>query len=410
MQHVGGHHMHEPVDASAVASVGNPTCAFVTGGPREYLAGLNCIGRRLEQVGSKYPLLVMVEPEQETWMRSQVVINSHPNSALIAWRRFPDPAKRNDSWRYRSAHVLDKLNLFGMPFRRLVWIDSDIFVRRNIDALCELPDDVPFAATLDVEGRPNHCWPNFFACKANCSQEYNMSLDATPYVGLRVAEVTPPPSRCRYIMQSGVMMIHPFNLTAFNELIVAPVRHETVKSYDSGDQGLINSLIYGPLQLFGTSYMRLHPMYNVIGRHARHTEQKLQVKNIMSVQRGLAAPRNITAHLQHFTRETRPWQVPPTLSNNTRYGEFAATCGPVVCLSDHTPKSKLSKQQRDESGAMPPSDMGMHPTWLSYCNGSLRSQTAASKWQFVAEDRTFTAGSPLHGSAVAWQARRRATV
>ena len=237
-----------------------------------------------------------------------------------------------------------------------------------------------------------------------------MSLDATPYVGLRVAEVTPPPSRCRYIMQSGVMMIHPFNLTAFNELIVAPVRHETVKSYDSGDQGLINSLIYGPLQLFGTSYMRLHPMYNVIGRHARHTEQKLQVKNIMSVQRGLAAPRNITAHLQHFTRETRPWQVPPTLSNNTRYGEFAATCGPVVCLSDHTPKSKLGKQQRDESGAMPPSDMGMHPTWLSYCNGSLRSQTAASKWQFVAEDRTFTAGSPLHGSAVAWQARRRATV
>ena len=148
--------------------LGNPRCAFVTGGPREYLAGLNCMGRRLEALGSKHPLLIMVEPEDEVYMRRHLVVNSHPSSAVLAWARFPEKVNRTTSWRYRGAHVMDKMNLFGMPFRRLVWIDADVFIRRSVDELCELPEDIEFATTLDAEGKPTQCWPKRGKCASSC--------------------------------------------------------------------------------------------------------------------------------------------------------------------------------------------------------------------------------------------------
>ena len=78
--------------------------------------------------------------------------------------------------------------------------------------------------------------------------------------------MSPPPDRCPYIIQSGVMMLRPLNLTAFNALVVDPIRAGLVSSYDSGDQGIISTLLYGPRRLFGDAYMRIHPMYNVIAR------------------------------------------------------------------------------------------------------------------------------------------------
>ena len=121
-------------------------------------------------------------------------------------------------------------------------------------------------------------------------------------------------------MQSGVMMLEPLNTTAFNELIVAPVRSGQVHSYDSGDQGIINTLMY-ERRFFGDAYMRLHPMYNVIARHAKHTELKWGAGTALS------------AALLHFTRETRPWQGPPQHNNVTRVAEWTTYCGPVVCKS-----------------------------------------------------------------------------
>ena len=72
--------MHVPVDAAAAARLGHPRCAFVTGGPREYLPGINCIGHQLDALGSRYPLLVMAEEAQEAFMRRHVVLSSHPSS------------------------------------------------------------------------------------------------------------------------------------------------------------------------------------------------------------------------------------------------------------------------------------------------------------------------------------------
>ena len=349
---------HVPVDASVAEALGNPRCAFVTAGPSEYLAGINCIGRRLDMVGSRYPLLVMVEPEQEAFMRRHVTVNSHPSSAVLPWRRFPEKVARNDPWRYRSAHVMDKMNLFGMPFRRLVWIDADVFVRRNVDELCELPDDVQYASGMDAEGKPTHCsllGGKRGRCPGQCAR-YNMSHEAHRYVGLRISEisqVSPAPESCPYILQSGVMMLKPLSLAAFNEIIVDKVSTGTVRSYDSSDQGIINTMIYKH-RIVGDAYMRLHPRYNVIARHAKHTEAKW-----------MGGP-SLTAALLHFTRETRPWQGSPRYDNVTRAAEWTSSCGPLVCKLMFNQRRNLKNVSRDD-GRHQSFLMGITSSWEPYC-------------------------------------------
>lgn len=293
-------------------------------------------------------------------MRRHTFVNSHPSSAVLTWKRFPDPANRSAGWRFRSAHVLDKMNLFGMPFRRLVWLDADIFLRRNVDALCELPDDVRLATGLDSEGLPTKCWPRRQACPGLCQKNFSKAQMSSSYVGWRIGEWKPQPDQCPYILQSGVMVLTPLNLTGFNALVVGPVSRGEVQTYDAGDQGLITSLTYGPQKLFGDSYMRLHPMYNVIARHAKHTESKW------------GGHEHNTAALMHFTRETRPWQNPPVNATMLRPGEWLYGCGPTTCDGLH-----LASQRRRHhnnatgtgsgGGSQAPIHIGVHAGWFTFC-------------------------------------------
>mmetsp|Transcript_4405 Transcript_4405/g.11530 ORF Transcript_4405/g.11530 Transcript_4405/m.11530 type:complete len:394 (+) Transcript_4405:152-1333(+) len=350
--------LHVPVPHIEAARLGHPRCAFVTGGPREYLPGINCISRRLQVLNSSYPLLVMAEPEDEVHMRRHTFVNSHPSSAVLTWKRFPDPQNRSSAWRFRSAHVLDKMNLFGMPFRRLVWLDADMFVRRNVDGLCELPGDVRLATALDAEGLPNKCWPRRQTCPAACQRNFTSSQLSTSYVGKYIREWSPPPEPCPYILQSGVMVLSPLSLTTFNDLIVGPVFRGEIQSYDAGDQGLITSFTYGSYKLFGDSYMRLHPMYNVIARHAKHTEGRW------------GGHEHNTAALMHFTRETRPWQNPPNNATDLRTGEWWHGCGQMLCgslqQSRHRHHHNLSWTSTSGS-AQPPAHIGIHMAWYSFC-------------------------------------------
>ena len=371
------HHpgFHEPVPQSEAARLGHPRCAFVTGGPREYLPGINCISRRLQALNSSYPLLIMVEPEDAHHMHRHTFVNSHPSSAVLPWKRFPDPINRSTAWRFRSAHVLDKMNLFGMPFRRLVWLDADVFLRRNVDALCELPDDVRLATALDAEGLPTKCWPRRQTCPASCQKNFSKPQLSSTYVGLRIDDWVPAPDRCPYILQSGVMVLTPLNLTGFNEAIVGPVSRGEVSSYDGGDQGIITSLTYGSARLFGNAYMRLHPMYNVIARHAKHTEGRW------------GGTEHNTAALMHFTRETRPWQGPPVNTTTLRPGEWMQGCGETLCDGLKLAASSLRRHHnttihasyqgsriagqgfgaKPDAGAAAAAHIGVHPAWFDAC-------------------------------------------
>ena len=390
--------LHVPVREADLGAMPRPRCAFVTGGPREYLPGINCISRRLQALNSSYPILVMVEPEDEMYMRRHAVISSHPSSAVLAWKRFPDPSNRSESWRYRSAHVLDKLNLFGMPLRRVVWLDADVFLRRNVDELCELPDEVRLATGLDAEGLPRKCWPKRGTCPSSCQKAFNHSQMSRSYVGWPISAWSPPPDRCPYILQSGVMMINTFDVTTFNRAIVEPVVRGEVHSYDAGDQGIITSLTYGTWKAFGDAYMRLHPMYNVIARHAKHTEKSW------------GGVEHNTAAIMHFTRETRPWQGKPMEGAIMRSAEWQYGCGAGLCtflqagrVAKHRHQHQIPKQERHDRqhGDEKPREMRKEGGLSSSTNGSSSTNRSKSRPWFHARQSELKAATSVQPNASA---------
>ena len=306
--------MHSPIspfDAEALRRDAL-SCAFATGGPKVYLGGLNCISRRLNR--SKYPLLTFVNPEEEQYMRARLPTNAHPHSRVLSWVHFP--AVATTATGLRGGQVLDKLNVFGLPVKRIVWVDADMLIKHDIDELCELPDDIKFASSLNnANGRPTYCFSNDArhhrdACHlpemAHCIGAYNVSMDSGDYTFLRVAEMRPPAFQCPFIIQSGIMVLSPLGEAAFNEQLVRPIVAGAVHSYDGTDQGLISTLIYGSQRLFGEDgFARLHPKFNVIFRNARHTEMNWCKPKVNAT--GLDC---LTTMIWHFTGLTpggRPW-------------------------------------------------------------------------------------------------------
>lgn len=123
---------YQPLPASSAAAIGDiGSCAFVTAGPRSYLPAISCVSTRLKALGSRYPLLIFVQSEDESYMRTQ--LRDVRDGKVLAWNSFPTSA----SSRVHPARIMDKLNLLGAPIKRLVWIDADMYVRHNIDELCE---------------------------------------------------------------------------------------------------------------------------------------------------------------------------------------------------------------------------------------------------------------------------------
>ena len=369
--------LYSPLNRAAtehLSSTGShPRCVFVTGGPRAYLHGINCIAKRLQMVQSKIPLVVVTQHEDEVFMQKHVLPDSPRRPQIVSWQRFPHPSNRSKPWRFRSPRVMDKLNLFGMPFKRLVWLDADFFLRRNVDELCDLPEDVRLAAALDdipyltpdpVRRRfgdltaPINCWQDKghklskpTKCKPLCrkNRELSTAPEARPFVGLRAREYPPPHNDCPYVLNTGVMVLSPFGLREFNEKVVRPVVNGEVESYDSGDQGIIASLLYGTNGSFvgSSNYMRLHPRYNVVARASGRAEEawsRRQTKQSLA---------NIPAILLHFTRETRPWLNSPGNFSAVDQQQFASASDASGTVTNITARTTTHQTARKE--------------WLSSC-------------------------------------------
>ena len=85
------------------------------------------------------------------------------NVSLLRWGRFPHDAslyRVKYGWRWSGSRVLDKLNVLGAPYRRVVWLDADVHIQRNVDELCDaLPDATRrLAAAFNSGHEPRTCW------------------------------------------------------------------------------------------------------------------------------------------------------------------------------------------------------------------------------------------------------------
>lgn len=314
----GGETLYEPLPPEAAARLGNRLlgsgkCAFITGGNRDYLAALSCVARRLEAVGSRYPLLTMVQPEDEEFMRSHLHPHrAHQDSMILPWRPFPVGSR---ALGIRGARMNDKINVHAMPARRLVWIDADMFVRENIDKLCELPEDIELAAALNgAGGLPSYVWSSttnsrFVPERRHCVARYNASLDAINYTFAYARDLQPPTAECPFMLNAGLLVIRPRNLSSFNEEFVKPMRNESIASYDGTDQGVVNTLLHGRRRLWANNWAVLHPRYNNVARLRLHAERHW---------RGIP-----TAVVHHTGLSGRPWL---TNKSTLQYAEWHRSC------------------------------------------------------------------------------------
>lgn len=105
----------------------------------KYLEGVLALKKGLDNVKAKYPLYVIVNEnigiDTEKVIKEYNIKVIHKSSILI-----PDSMReRNrefakDRWNY----TFDKLNVFSLTqFEKIVFLDSDLYIRKNIDILFE---------------------------------------------------------------------------------------------------------------------------------------------------------------------------------------------------------------------------------------------------------------------------------
>ena len=273
-----------PVAAPFPTEAPSSSCVFMTGGPLRYLPGIRCVASRLHALKSSYPLVVAAEAGDEDALRAALA--PYPNARVARWEAFP----HHFGGRWGATRVLDKLNVLGAPFGRVVWLDADVLVRRSVDELCALPPNVSFAAAPNAGFRARTCFdPNGGRGAAFKCQTCAADDDGGGGAGAK--------PRCRYELNSAVMAVRPLGAAEFASRVVRPVQAGAVGSRDGGDQGAYNTLLYTHA-LFGAvgAGARVLPStYNALAR-----VQKLRPKEWAAMAAGGPS-------LVHFSRETKPW-------------------------------------------------------------------------------------------------------
>lgn len=102
-----------------------------------YLKGVLCLNESLKRVNSQYPLIVAITREISEKSR-QILNNNNIKTVVIEKMDVPKCIKDKNSKGMFShwSNTFDKLQIFEMTqFEKIVFLDSDMYVRKNIDNL-----------------------------------------------------------------------------------------------------------------------------------------------------------------------------------------------------------------------------------------------------------------------------------
>ena len=265
-----------------------------------FYPGVQCIMHQLRKVRSQVPLVIAVPAEEEALAKTLLAADEAGDSSagsidvsIRVWNRFPYDYGRSSrvaggaslfQRRWRSSHVFDKLNVLGAPWTKLVWLDADVLIKRNVDELCtddsrESTAGPSLHAAVDSGFEPRTCFQQRHGVQCHGCQHHGLHADevckSCGYWTYQAMTQQAAGNRshlpeCTYEFNTGVLVVRPLGAAAFDELVVRPVRCGVVATRDGSDQGLFNSLvhsrkIFGP-RGFGTlpsQYNMLHRVYNV---------------------------------------------------------------------------------------------------------------------------------------------------
>jgi hypothetical protein len=157
-----------------------------------FLAGLQGLAMSLKQSKTTFPLIVVTteEPSKELKATVSCMQNQGFDMTSMQLPQVDNPIRRHPA---RYNRTFDKLDIWAMPLDRLVFLDADTVVLKNIDELLD--------ASADFRAAPD--------CGFDCHEER---------------------------FNSGVLAIKPSKWT-YQDMMG---KLSTTKSYDGGDQGFLN--------------------------------------------------------------------------------------------------------------------------------------------------------------------------
>ena len=126
----------------------------------EYIPGLLCLEYSLRQTQSQYPFVALYT---DSFPEAGHEVLAHRGITAVRVDYLTPPTQKDFSVDARFTETWTKLTVFGLTaYDRLVLLDGDMIVRRNIDELMELPLDSPAA-----QGRGSRVFAASHACACN---------------------------------------------------------------------------------------------------------------------------------------------------------------------------------------------------------------------------------------------------
>jgi glycogenin glucosyltransferase len=228
-----------------------------------YLSGVLVLNESLRLSKARYPLNVVVGEEVSPSVREALAragipqIDSPPIDIPLGIRQ----ANLHSDYHPHWAWVFEKLVVFSLcQFRKLVLLDSDILVVRNLDRL--------------------FCHPHMSAVIADPADEKCVDLNS----GVMVIEPEPQ-------LTNQLTAIVPETFESEREWRVAAGRPPSM-----GDQSIINEFWSSWL---GQEQLHLHPKYNVATEHLDHYVRRMGYR--------WRGPDGI--HVLHFVGQVKPWMT-----------------------------------------------------------------------------------------------------
>ncbi|KXN89910.1 Galactinol synthase 1 [Leucoagaricus sp. SymC.cos] len=236
------------------------SCAYTTLLTKaSYLPGILVLDHGLRSTGSRYPLVVMVTPTlsqdaREILKKSGIVIREI-NSLQ------PTSASGKQLFEDRFADTWTKLRAFELfEFRRVVLLDCDMVIRRNMDDLFDLDlVDDHIAATYVCACNPrklNH-YPDDWIPE-NCAYSSYAQINASP--DRKILNAPRPHS----LLNSGTVVLNPSQAQAEKKTLQRFFSSNTkLMSYIFPDQDFLSELYEGRWKPISWEYNALRTLRTI---------------------------------------------------------------------------------------------------------------------------------------------------